>query len=417
MQFRPRLTACMFAVVIAGLSPVAAGQGDPLFILASPQLLSAPRAVANPSPVTTLNSFLSYTAMTSGPGDASVYVVGRLRAATTTYVLQQAGAGVLQTLHTYANMPGHVGDVALDDAGELLYLVHDGTLGLYTAAVGAPLVRTVPLPSSLRSAAAFAEDHQSGDWFLLDAQGAVVRVARDGSSVVSVAKVDSSSGGGDLVVDPLTGDVLVAVIDDIFRVDPVTKSVKNVYRVPPQGSLVPFVFGLSFDPVTRGYAYSGYHIQGHNAAGFYGMLDRHGAPVFLSPTNVLAAFIATESPFRPFTPLTAPVRGTTYKVGLRLRGHEGSAYQAAFALSTIPGIPVSAGTIPLTPDPMLVLSLSGLPLFRNLSGTLDAGGRATVEVDLLPIPATKGVRLHLAAVALGGGAITAIFGPHSFTIR
>ena len=118
---------------------------------------------------------------------------------------------------------------------------------------------------------------------------------------------------------------------------------------------------------------------------------------------------------RVFMPLTPPTRGQDYRVRLRAHNQPGVAYQAAFAFGHTPGIPTTAGTIPLTLDGLFLASLAGGPSFANLGGVLDTIGSATLELRLRVLPV--GFRLHLAAVTYDRTGIRSILGPHSFTVR
>ncbi len=102
-----------------------------------------------------------------------------------------------------------------------------------------------------------------------------------------------------------------------------------------------------------------------------------------------------------------------------LRGAPAAPYQAAASLGNS-GIPVSGGrTIPLAPDPLLVLSVSNtLPtVFKQFTGVCDVRGDAAISILLPASPGLKGITLHVGFVNLGGGAVLNISNDHAVTIR
>ena len=79
----------------------------------------------------------------------------------------------------------------------------------------------------------------------------------------------------------------------------------------------------------------------------------------------------------------------------------GLAYQVGSSFGTGP-IPIDARVLNLSPDVLLVVSVSGtLPMvFSAYAGTLDTAGKARAKINIPAISALKGVRIHSAFVTL-----------------
>jgi len=100
---------------------------------------------------------------------------------------------------------------------------------------------------------------------------------------------------------------------------------------------------------------------------FRGIPDPNGWPQVWVHDTGLGVTPAAVGTFRP---------GTEVRFRLEAFHHPGLRYVLGLALSDAPGIPTPAGTIPLAVDALLRTSLAGGPGFRNLTGRLDARGRA-----------------------------------------
>jgi hypothetical protein len=98
--------------------------------------------------------------------------------------------------------------------------------------------------------------------------------------------------------------------------------------------------------------------------------------------------------------------GSTYRVRFSFPRSGGSTYAAAMSFSLRPGIALGDGTgrmINLAIDPLLLLSLGGLPgVTTGFAGVLDASGRAGGTITL-PAGFPPGVRVHVSAVAVNAG--------------
>ena len=102
---------------------------------------------------------------------------------------------------------------------------------------------------------------------------------------------------------------------------------------------------------------------------------------------------------------TGPLR---WQFELDFPGEAGTSYALAISLTGFtPGIAVGNRTIPLVPDAAFSASLDGslAPILQDNVGVLDAGGRATVTLDLSPFGAVDpNARLWVAAATIDGGA-------------
>jgi len=83
----------------------------------------------------------------------------------------------------------------------------------------------------------------------------------------------------------------------------------------------------------------------------------------------------------------------------------GLAYQMGSSLGNGP-IPIDTRKLELTPDALLVLSVSGfLPaVFANYAGKLDANGQAKAQLHIPPFPVLKGLRIYTAFLTLQASA-------------
>ena len=97
----------------------------------------------------------------------------------------------------------------------------------------------------------------------------------------------------------------------------------------------------------------------------------------------------------------SPSPGGTVNLDLLSTGDAGRAYQLGSSFGTGP-IPIDSRQLDLSPDALLVLSVSGvLPtVFENYAGVLDAQSQAKARIHIPAVPALKGVRIHSAFVTL-----------------
>jgi hypothetical protein len=94
---------------------------------------------------------------------------------------------------------------------------------------------------------------------------------------------------------------------------------------------------------------------------------------------------------------TPPLLGQTVGFRLEAPGDAGLPYLLAASTSATLGIPTCAGTFPLDPDLLWVLSLAGGDSFQGWSGALGADGVSSVPtLDLPANPAFAGWSFHVA---------------------
>ena len=100
--------------------------------------------------------------------------------------------------------------------------------------------------------------------------------------------------------------------------------------------------------------------------------------------------------------LGAPHVGTTRNVRVCSPQDGGKAFAMAAALSTVPGIATCAGTVPLAPDSLFLLSVDpSNPHFLNFTGTLANDGSSEIPALAIPnIPGLVGQSFVLAFAAV-----------------
>ena len=113
--------------------------------------------------------------------------------------------------------------------------------------------------------------------------------------------------------------------------------------------------------------------------------------------------------------------GTHVDFALSAAGDAGLSYQMGSSFGNGP-IPIDSRKLELSPDNLLVLSVSGtLPaIFNNYTGVLDASGAAAARLDIPNLPVLKGLRIYTAFVTLKATApsgIASISNTFMFTIQ
>lgn len=116
----------------------------------------------------------------------------------------------------------------------------------------------------------------------------------------------------------------------------------------------------------------------------------------------------------------SPAPGSTVDLALLSPSDPGLVYQVGTSLGTGP-IPVDKRLLGLSPDTILVVSVSGvLPLvFDNYAGRLDASGQGKAKLNIPNLPVLVGIRLHSAFLTLLASApsgVKSISNTFSFTI-
>jgi len=256
----------------------------------------------------------------------------------------------------------------------------DPATGLLTTIVTMPAV-----------ANALAIDQDTGDPVLgtmnaLGAQGDLLRVARGSLAISTIAAGLSTITGVDF--EPATGTFAVtrAAAPQVVRVAPAgavaplatLASANAVHVDEPTGNLVVVTGGGTLhvvDPV--GNVLTTYAL---GARSLTGVTTWGSRTIALSGSFTAGRAAAVQFHF-PSSPLRT--------------------YVAALSLGLRPGLGLGDGrTIHLAVDPLLLISLGGLPgVTTGFAGMLDAGGRAGGTITLPPgFP--PGVRIFVAAVAL-----------------
>ncbi len=414
------LPALLVLVLTSGLA--AQGAGDIITVdIQSGVVLTAPRG-GTVTTLVTLPLGLTYGPLTAGLGDASALAIGTFIGGIDRNFVFRVDASGITTLTTYMMVPTYAADVDLDDAGDLLMLGNRsyGRSGLYRAPLsGTSSMNLVALwPKGLAEPLAFTEDIDSGDWWVVDQAGMLHMLTRSGGALLSIAHTGATSlRSSDLVMDPVTGDVLITSGFSLLRYEPARKKMSTViYLGVPQGGSE--AMGLCFDDATRGYLFSYWMGFGPGMFGFVQELDAVGKTVRTTalgspknPRNVTAAW------GRAFLPLSAPEVGKSYRVALRSRPDARKVYRTALAFSSRPGIPTPLGPVPLNPDALFYLSMSGVPMFRGFNGMLDTTGGSMLAVDIPPAGSLRGIRILMACVVVDTQGFRRILGPHPFTIR
>jgi hypothetical protein len=113
--------------------------------------------------------------------------------------------------------------------------------------------------------------------------------------------------------------------------------------------------------------------------------------------------------------------GTDINFTLSAAGDAGLVYQMGSSFGNGP-IPIDSRKLELSPDALLVLSVSGLlpMIFQSYAGMLDASGAATAKLRIPNLPVLKGVRIYTAFVTLKATApsgIASVSNTFLFTIQ
>ena len=106
-----------------------------------------------------------------------------------------------------------------------------------------------------------------------------------------------------------------------------------------------------------------------------------------------------------------PAVGKTMWIHIAQQARAGSLYQVAAAALSAPGIEVpGVGVIPLNPDFLLYMSLSGWfpTVFADFAGRLDSSGEATAALNIPALPELVGLPFSVAGVTYDAGGINYI---------
>jgi hypothetical protein len=199
--------------------------------------------------------------------------------------------------------------------------------------------------------------------------------------------------------DPLDGSWVIAGSSGLFRLD--RQGRVTTLRAASTGSYSQPVFDRA---AGRGVIVTG-------TGGTLLRLDRQGNAIASYP----GAYLGVRCDFHAGRNLaTGRQPGGLNHWGFLLDfpGEGGRAYQVGLSMTGFhPGIALGGRTIPLTPDPLLVLSVTGGlgQMFFRHARILDAGGKAWAGLDLSALGNTvKGVRIWVAAVTFSPAAPSGI---------
>ncbi len=239
-----------------------------------------------------------------------------------------------------------------------------------------------------------------GDYYVLErgSSGGLHRFDRAGRVVASIPLQGLSSSSG-LAQDLTTGEFWFGVSGTILRVtrNGVVSTVRN--PSPPLTRETPH--GLGFDRASAA--------QRRVLLSPRGIGPPHPVWWFDVGANSFTTLVAsTSEPPRELTPprevATIESMPRQWEYRLHFAAHPGKAYALALSLSGVrPATRLPDGrSIWLNVDALTAPSLDGrlFPVLRNNAGSLDANGRATVNLDLRGIPAATGFNVWALAVVL-----------------
>ncbi|MBN2489791.1 MAG: hypothetical protein JXQ29_02955 [Planctomycetes bacterium] len=331
------------------------------------------------------------------------------------------------SLITLATLPGtftRVSTLWADQGGDILVLSSTGTdRGVYRmAAQGGPLT-TIAHPllgATFQVPFAMAEDLLTGDIVLLDAGNYFHRVDRTGkitSIRYTLPPSMSSTIGGNLDIDHVTGLMYITYNNYLLTLDPRTGATTTILQPKPTNRNY---YGIDHDPLGGGFYLSANQLTA--PAGRYllrydartGILTTV-APLPAANVTQLSDLLTWKS--RMLSGLTRPAWGQPYALRLEIPSEAGQGYAAAASLGTLQGIMVKGRRIPLDPDPLFFATLQLPGIFSKFQGVLSASGMAGLTVNTPPLPGLAGIRLFLAAVTYDAGGIRVITEPLGVTIE
>lgn len=317
--------------------------------------------------------------------------------------------GTTLVLATLPRQFTNVRDMRVDPSGDLLLLMH-ATLasddGLYRFSSSGVFKATIA--SGLGGAVAMEEDRATGDIIVAMPSGDVLRTTRTGKVTTVAAGVLPAGAlgySGNLETEVATGQMLVAWDKLLARLDPSTGRVSTLAKSAAT------LYGLDHDPV-----HGHYYLADQNALVRYDPATGPTAQILSFGSYMLPGDVATWAS-RMLTGTAPPTPGTTYPIVLAMPDAAGAAYRAAASFGTLPGIPTPAGRIPLVADALFFLSLQAPAIFPGFSGVLDAQGHASLAIRIPAVPALRGLRLFVAAVAFDAVGIRRISEPLGFTVE
>lgn len=263
--------------------------------------------------------------------------------------------------------------------------------------------------------------------------------------LIDVITVTGSTRSWGMGIDPATGLLFIVADGGIYRYDPATKTLTQIFVAGPQNflqggewsALGQFVFadestrriheidatgtlttvyaGVPFGDVGEGItidAFGNYvftddgAITGTPTNRIFAL--QPGAPAALTtlraggPWGDVNGIAAAPGIVLPTTPATVRV-GQTATIGVLAIDGALESYVFATALSATNGLPLPGGRrFPLDPDPIFFASVGGsVPgVFAGFQGALSVAGSTSISIRVPNLPALAGLDLHTAGVTL-----------------
>jgi hypothetical protein len=329
----------------------------------------------------------------------------------TTYLLELRG-GVFTTLGIHrtpisSSNGGFVSGVVRDQRGDYIVCGSPGVIRLPGVGwTGTTIATPLADPSGI------AESLRGGGWVVIS-NNMVHQLSRAGvltTPMTGRLHPSFTVNCSNPFADPTTGDTFLPC-DRLYRFNSTTQTVTTLSAGlagaicgdvdPPNRTLVVgtttgvYRLARTGQVLSTLLAYSGPKWQAQQA---------------MALTVYGSAQVSPAGLFRP---------GTASSVMLAFPSDGLRFYQLGASTGISPGIPTSAGVIPLNPDPLLALSLLGSPsLFPGFAGKLDAQGNALAGITLPALPALKGFVFYLAALTHdGAGRIWSISEPEVVVVE
>ncbi len=410
------------------LGPVAATQSDGDAVLTVWSSSTTHLLAVTPGGV--VNTIMSRTnnnvpdGLAAAPANDGGLMVENIRTPVGRHVVKFTGGASATTLATLPASFTRVPTLMVDDGGDILMLSQSGNdRGVYRMSGRGGPVATIAhntVNANFTAPFAMAEEIISGDIVVLDLGRKLHRINAIGKVTTLPMALPPSMAlavTGNVHVDWNTGLMHVTYGNYFLGLDPNTGATTTIYQ--PTAATRSTYYGLDGDPFGSGYYMTVYQVS-PGPTGRY--LMRYTPPtgilstVATLPTGTLTDVVTWKS--RMLGGMVRPIHGQAYLVRMTVPSEAGKFYFAAASLSTIPGIPVGGNRrIPLNPDLFFFLSMQLPAIFSGFQGQLDAGGMATLTVNIPSLLQLVGFRIFLAAITYDASGIRVITEPLGVTIE
>jgi len=294
-------------------------------------------------------------------------------------------AGVVSSMVT---IPALGNQIDLDQDGSYLTPAQPGTAAsgihaLVRVSAGS-VVTTVAVLSSQPNAGAIDQD--TGDYIAaLFSTGTLLRIQRGTATVTTIATGLGTLSGVDF--EPRTGTFAITRF-----------LAPQVIRVTPAGTMTTVATFTSANMMKVDDETGNLLVTGGTAVG---LLTPAGAVITTRAVGGLNGTGVEVYGARKVSGSGNFAAGQIYNVLFTFQRSSGNTYVAALSMGLRPGIPLPDGrTINLAIDPLLVLSVGGLPgVTTGFTGTLDAFGQGTGTITV-PAGFPPGIRIYCSAVAV-----------------